>query len=349
MFTCQLATVCHCALLYVLPLNHSCVIYPDPIPGGYSYRLCPAAPAGDINEACFQTHQLDFAGTTSDILYSNGTRITIPLTTTTIGTFPKGSQWAKNPIPGCYMCDAYQTCGATLAPVSGIPSEDPCSACETEANCKTTNATFNTKCNWGRKGNTMKCQPPPDACKGPATQASCEAKKDTDGHECQWITVGSDHGHCRTNAAMSPALLWDQQINCRADCDGGLVSKALGSCPEGTAIFPEPVPGLSGWGKGGWKWSIADKVRVPSDLKPGPYLLSWRWDCEGGRSALECLHFSHRCVRHIPILPVFFWGVLHTDKRVYRHSHPSPLPPPPPSLCEESVQVWQNCADVLLV
>jgi len=55
------------------------------------------------------------------------------------------------------------------------------------------------------------------------------------------------------------------------------------------------VPGLSGWGKGGWKWSVADKVRVPADLKPGPYLLSWRWDCE------------------------------------------------------ESIQVWQNCADVVLV
>jgi len=46
---------------------------------------------------------------------------------------------------------------------------------------------------------------------------------------------------------------------------------------------------------GGWKWSVADKVKVPTDLKAGPYLLSWRWDCE------------------------------------------------------ESVQVWQNCADVVLV
>ena len=40
--------------------------------GSYSYRLCPAD--GDINEACFQGHQLDFVGDTSDILY--GTRHT---------------------------------------------------------------------------------------------------------------------------------------------------------------------------------------------------------------------------------------------------------------------------------
>jgi hypothetical protein len=260
--------------------------------GGYSWRLCPAAPVGDINETCFQSHQLDFAGNTSDVLYTNGTRVAIPRTTTRTGTYPPNSQWARNPIPGCYLCDAYQTCGATLAAVSGIPAEDPCTACATEDVCKATNATLDSKCVW-RQG--YQCQQPPDVCKGPKNESLCEAKTDAAGNECEWVTQGSDHGYCHTNATMSPALLWDQQINCLADCDGGLASKALGSCPEGTAIFPEPVPGLSGWGKGGWKWSIADKVKVPSDLEPGPYLLSWRWDCE------------------------------------------------------ESIQVWQNCADVLLV
>ena len=68
-------------------------------------------------------------------------------------------------------------------------------------------------------------------------------------------------------------MKWDQQINCRADCDGGLVSKPSGACPEGTTSFPEAVPGYSGWGKGGWKWSIADKVLVPSNLKPGSSIL----------------------------------------------------------------------------
>jgi hypothetical protein len=209
---------------------------------------CPAD--GEISEACFQSHPLEFAGTTSDILYPNRTRVPIPLTTTRAGTVPKGSQWAKNPIPGCYLCDAYESCGPTLDPVSGMgasPDKE-------------------------------------DTCFGPTTEARCQAKNDTEGRECQWITVGSDHGYCRTDAPMSPALAWDQQINCRADCDGGLASKVSGKCPEGTAIFPEPAPGISGWGKGGWDWSIADTVKVPAELKPGPYLLSWRWDCEGGCS-----------------------------------------------------------------
>ena len=252
--------------------------------GGYSYRLCPADPVDAINEACFQSNQLDFAGNSSEILFGNGTRIPFPRQTTREGTYPTGSEWARNPVPGCYLCDAYETCGPTIAPVGG-----GCSTCTTETECHATNATSTAACKWTSEGG--KCKVPPDACTGPATAASCEAE----GTQCQWITSGSDHGYCRTNSTLTPPQAWDQQINCRADCDGGLASKALGSCPEGTAIFPEPVPGLSGWGKGGWKWSVADKVKVPTDLKAGPYLLSWRWDCE------------------------------------------------------ESVQVWQNCADVVLV
>ena len=26
--------------------------------------------------------------------------------------------------------------------------------------------------------------------------------------------------------------------------------------------------------------TILDKVRVPADIEPGEYVLSWRWDCE---------------------------------------------------------------------
>jgi len=69
--------------------------------------------------------------------------------------------------------------------------------------------------------------------------------------------------------------------------------------------FPEPAPGVSG-GAGGWRgvitqkdlattskvvngfdFSIVDKVHVPTDLKPGSYLLQWRWDCEGSAEIFE--------------------------------------------------------------
>ncbi len=89
-------------------------------------------------------------------------------------------------------------------------------------------------------------------------------------------------------------------------------------CPEGYANgtrgfsdsctefqFPEPLPGLHGFGytnnnerridvvhggdsasegpNGGdhfHDYSIVDEVVVPTNLQPGDYLLSWRWDCE---------------------------------------------------------------------
>mmetsp|Transcript_23878 Transcript_23878/g.64045 ORF Transcript_23878/g.64045 Transcript_23878/m.64045 type:complete len:95 (+) Transcript_23878:1102-1386(+) len=44
------------------------------------------------------------------------------------------------------------------------------------------------------------------------------------------------------------------------------------SC-DSTGTYP-PI------GHNGLPYSIVDVVKVPSDLEPGEYLLSWRWDCE---------------------------------------------------------------------
>ena len=92
---------------------------------------------------------------------------------------------------------------------------------------------------------------------------------------------------------------WDDQVNCYGSCDGTLASKTGGSCPSKTGVnapqFPEPLPGISGFGKIVWPWSVTDTVKVPADIAPGKWLLSWRWDCE------------------------------------------------------ESTQIWQNCADITVV
>lgn len=72
---------------------------------------------------------------------------------------------------------------------------------------------------------------------------------------------------------------WNRQVNCNAACHGSGVSKNTGSCP-GRAQFSEPIPGMSGFGKSIWEWSVVDQVVVPDNLEPGDYLLSWRWDCE---------------------------------------------------------------------
>lgn len=40
-------------------------------------------------------------------------------------------------------------------------------------------------------------------------------------------------------------------------------------------------PGAGGGAGGGqFNWSIKDKIKIPADLAPGAYSISWRWDCE---------------------------------------------------------------------
>jgi hypothetical protein len=73
---------------------------------------------------------------------------------------------------------------------------------------------------------------------------------------------------------------------CLSGCSGGWISLlygdgATGRCPVGTAQFDEPLNGISGLSVYPlWDWSVMDMVKVPTEIKPGSYLLSWRWDCE---------------------------------------------------------------------
>lgn len=87
--------------------------------GGYSWRLCKNV-EGEVTEECFQKNQLKFAGTSSWIVYSDGTKKEFNITKVTEGTYPEGSEWARDPVPGCYVCDAYSKCGSPLPPVPGM-------------------------------------------------------------------------------------------------------------------------------------------------------------------------------------------------------------------------------------
>jgi len=81
--------------------------------GGYSWRLCKKG--GNVSEACFQQNVLRFAGNTSWLQYSDRIpnregylklpRFELPLVKVSDGTFPAGSEWARNPIPSCAYCD----------------------------------------------------------------------------------------------------------------------------------------------------------------------------------------------------------------------------------------------------
>ena len=165
----------------------------------------------DLDEKCFQQTHLDFVGSTQAVVgctASNATHCTAPYRTefpamyTNKGTHPRGSMWARNPIP---------------------------------------------------------------ACKG---------------------TGGG-----------APAA--------GGQCDG----------PQ----FPPPAPGLYGFGngpRGGFEFSVVDKLQVPRDLAPGEYVLSFRYDCER-----ECSNGPWSALPRISL----------TDGRC---------------VSPETSQVWNGCANV---
>ena len=48
-----------------------------------------------------------------------------------------------------------------------------------------------------------------------------------------------------------------------------------------TQFYPPDDNRHEGWCSGDWTLGmISDKVVIPEDIKPGKYVVSWRWDCE---------------------------------------------------------------------
>jgi hypothetical protein len=84
--------------------------------GGYQYRLCPKSKVA--TEECFQAMPLSFA-TTSSVIHYTGSRyqqanISIPAKDISVGTTPAGSVWRRNPIPAC-NCDSGVNCQSDTA------------------------------------------------------------------------------------------------------------------------------------------------------------------------------------------------------------------------------------------
>eukprot|EP00658_Telonema_sp_P-2_P030307 TRINITY_DN2290_c0_g1_i1.p1 TRINITY_DN2290_c0_g1~~TRINITY_DN2290_c0_g1_i1.p1 ORF type:complete len:337 (+),score=48.54 TRINITY_DN2290_c0_g1_i1:293-1303(+) len=231
------------AVAFALEANHG---------GGYSYRLCPAWER--TTEECFQRTPLRFGSDkTSWLVYANGSKIEFPRVQVDEGTTPAGSEWARNPVPTCALCDPHSTCGPPLKPercdnftTGGCPQGSIRATC---GDACFPGDTFAAGC----PGPQYRCHgvPPPGSF---AEQQQCYAN-----------CAGSFDGKIRPTEAL----------NDRGPLPGG--------CPAGTAAFPEPAPHVSGFNDGGvhdWDWSVMDLVKVPPELRPGRYVLSWRWDGE---------------------------------------------------------------------
>ena len=72
--------------------------------GGYSYRLCKLeASRSELTEECFQKTPLRFANNLQWIQTGQdlSTRRYFVANRTTVGTYPPGSEWTKNPVTNC--------------------------------------------------------------------------------------------------------------------------------------------------------------------------------------------------------------------------------------------------------
>ena len=68
--------------------------------GGYQYRLC--SKKDQLTEECFQRTPLKFHGDDQWVQYGDdGVKVVFKANRTSVGTWPPGSQWTKNPIPAC--------------------------------------------------------------------------------------------------------------------------------------------------------------------------------------------------------------------------------------------------------
>jgi len=218
---------------YAMTANHG---------GGYSWRLCKNNNQTEVTEECFQRTQLKFAEDKSWLIYTNGQKVEIPFSKVTI----QGAEWAKDPVPGCYICLPQHVCGRAVPATSGKTGTENTTCWQ---GCLAANKTALSKAGCNKQIYYPKC-------------------------------IKAQSEMCGFCGGMNMSD-WEQQQICYAGCDGGEIPQT--SCPAGLAQFPEPLPGISGWPSAttpAWNWSIANKMAVPADLEKGKYLLSWRWDCE---------------------------------------------------------------------
>lgn len=90
-----------------------------------------------------------------------------------------------------------------------------------------------------------------------------------------------------------PACNCDKGYNCTNTDDQTVYTayeagKGDGVCEFGYQFEPSWPTGYGYWGSlAHWTkeedslmWTMVDKLRIPKSLKPGPYLMQWRWDAE---------------------------------------------------------------------
>lgn len=153
-----------------------------------------------------------------------------------------------------------------------------------------------------------------------------------------WPNCHGDCAGCCANPSMAPApahprinASWWRAQDCVAGCAGNGLP---GSCPAGEVQFPEPIPGMSSlWSS--WLW--CDAPRVAGEVavfRP----------TQGAHTGVSDTPHDMPCSRTNPMMQTNI---------VDRVMVPAILEPGEYLLswrwdCEQTDQIWQNCADVTI-
>jgi hypothetical protein len=245
-------------------------------------------PGQSETEECYQQGHLPFATETTEIRYHDNTNrsFLINATTTSVGTWPAGSMWRKNPIPMC-NCDLGEGCSGSGSNgdvekkktsrgrlsshgkkmVDGFRADvmkdegKQCIAVSDVAQCGTT--TGKNTCLKCGKASSYDCE---ECCPGltrvvKGGYAWCQGKK-PEPPTCDPAT--NQTRGCFFKPYKTTYLKPDQKT---PGCDTGL-------------MFPSSWDEGYGQGNDGhFMFSMVDKLQLP-ELDAGEYSLSWRWDCE---------------------------------------------------------------------
>lgn len=155
---------------------------------------------------------------------------------------------------------------------------------------------WNIKANHGGGYAYRLCKVPVEGVTGVTEDCFQQGHLDFEG-DMQWAQWGPDFKNRTEFKAMRtttgtwpPNSSWTRNpVPACRNYDGGALTDKSDDCElnGGKFMFDPPAPGIHGYGEysfnnwlSSFGFNIVDKVKIPADLVPGKYVLSFRWDCE---------------------------------------------------------------------
>ena len=264
--------------------------------GGYQYRVCPTGTNMKVDNACFDSNPLKFAGKEQTVHFqSKGSKpVTLSAVDVSKGVKPEGSAWRRLPIPAC-ACDLGSGCGKNYSKSSGkdnktvsdfVPYGQSASApshgsCTTGLQFSASHLAKDWPEGYGYYVSQLgKAEGDAKGCAGITSEEACGK---LDG--CTWYGPKST---CYAPSSKTKRRILDEKLN----NDKCLTYKSKETCGtvDGCAWYAsknvcysdgadaKDFSGNEAVVYGDAKWWITDSLVAPTEI--GSYVLQWRWDNE---------------------------------------------------------------------